>query len=54
MKHWWNYIDTGKPKYAETNLSQCQFFPVQIPRGVAWDRTRRLFRKPCENQELRI
>jgi len=28
------YIDTGKPKYAETNLSQCQFFPIQIPRGV--------------------
>jgi hypothetical protein len=26
MKHWWNYIDRGKPKYAETNLSQCQFF----------------------------
>ena len=23
--HWWNEVDTGKPKYAEKSLSQCHF-----------------------------
>jgi len=26
MWHWWNDTDTGKPKYLESNLSQCRFF----------------------------
>jgi hypothetical protein len=28
------YIDRGKPKNSEKNLSQCHFFPPQIPHGL--------------------
>ena len=26
MEHWWNYINRGKPKCSEKNLSQCHLF----------------------------
>jgi hypothetical protein len=25
IEHWWNEIDTEKPKYSEKNLFQCHF-----------------------------
>ena len=30
MEHWWNYSDTGKPKYLKENLSQCHFVHYEV------------------------